>query len=173
MRQPNSHLSFTIHAAAPPPGPTPTGPMPTGPTPTGPHPTEPRSAGPNARGYGTADAGALWGHGLGCRMDRDGQRERGCRMDRDGYCGLSATLTDSRLPTGVACWGEPALPPHFKSPRSSSSKFTPCALTLESSGMPTWVCIHCETWPVLLDLSGTTTPGLRRKPSTCSQGLAS
>jgi len=35
---------------------------------------------------------------------------------------LLATLTDSRLPTGVACCGEPALPPHFKSPRTSSSK---------------------------------------------------
>ena len=67
------------------------------------------------------------GTGRGCRMDRDSQRLCGCRMDRGRYCGSSTTLTDSRLPTSVACCGEPALPPHFKSPRSSSSKFPPCA----------------------------------------------
>jgi len=112
------HVKFHAPCGSP----TPSGPTPTGPTPTEPMPTEPRAAGPNARGYGTADVWGLWGHGLGCRMDREAQRERGCRMDRGGhwergcrmdrgrYCGSSTTLTDSPLPTSVVSKGEPALP---------------------------------------------------------------
>jgi len=114
--------------------------------------------------------------GFGCRMDRDGQRERGCRMDRGRYCGFSATLTDSPLPTSVVSRGEPALPLSGKSPRRKLLvvAFTP----LCSDSRVVWQA-HLGLHP-LRNLTGftawdgrKTTAGLRRKPSTCSQGLAS
>ena len=96
MRQPNSHLSFTIHAAAPAralqPGrderPEDTSVQPKGVSPgekglAEPGPAEPARLGWARVGLGCRrDRERQWL--CGCRMDRVRQRELGCRMDRGG-----------------------------------------------------------------------------------------